>query len=137
MSLLNKTSLPPLKEGYYEAILESYTEENVADKDLQYIRLNLKLSDRVINDNRFEKGLDIAISQLRKQLAPNNEAAVSYETILELAKTKNFCIHVTYTVLEGQTYRNIAYVMPEPVELVVEAPVVLTQEEEIPDSPFE
>lgn len=120
-------SLPRLKEGEHIAKLLSWKIiEPVKMSDKEYVRLDLKLSDRQIVDNRFEAGFYIFESQIRNQLGL--EDPVPVRDLLDSLKTKQFKIWISYIEVadsndKPKTYRNINYIAP------VSLPKTLVEEE--------
>jgi hypothetical protein len=114
MSLLNlsKPIVPPLKPGEYRVTLAAFAE--VAPKKQggkPYVRFDLKFTDRITNDNRFEQGLDIMLSQLRDQLCTDDEV-ITTQDLLDRAKATEFSLWVSYVEQDGKTYRNFSYRAP-------------------------
>lgn len=109
-------SLPRLTDGIYEATLKSASfieadktkNKNAAD----YVRLELQLTDRLIIDNRFEKGFGIFESQIKEQLQLQDKAIPIPELLKLLTKT-DFKIWVTHIEIEDRTFRNINYLPPK------------------------
>ena len=109
-------SLPRLTDGIYEATLKSASfieADKTKNKDAaDYVRLELQLSDRIIVDNRFQKGFDIFVSQIKEQLQRGDEAIPIPELLKLLTKT-DFKIWVTHIEIEDRTFRNINYLPPK------------------------
>lgn len=105
-------SLSKLKDGEYEATLQAHAlVEPTTPEAKPYVRLELKLADRVIVDNRFEAGLPVALDQIKEQLGKSEEA-ISVLELLDYLKTTTFKIWISYATLDGKTYRNVNYIAP-------------------------
>lgn len=106
-------ALSRLKEGEYSATLEAHKfVAPTKEGGKPYIRLDLKLADRTINDNRFEVGFNIFLSQIKQQLGLDDENMPVPELLNLLLKTQ-FKIWVSYyTSEDNKTYRNVNYMPP-------------------------
>lgn len=108
------TLLKPLEAGKYEVTLKSATfQENPEDPSKSYVRVELQFPDRVVVDNRFEKGFGIMLSQIRKQLGKADES-MAVQDILAEAQAVTLEAWVSYNVVDGKTYQNINYLPPLP-----------------------
>lgn len=108
-------SLPKLQEGKYTAQIIKYElvkPEKIDGKP--YIKFELQLADRVIVDNRFDKGFPIMIEQLKRQLNIENQEVVVQAFFDGLIKDKTTIdIWVSYVEVEGKgVFRNINYEAP-------------------------
>ena len=121
---LSKVSYGPLAEGKHLVKLQSWKlVESTESPDKSYVRLELEVIEqpgRIINDNRFEKGLDIAISQLRKQLSIPADTQLTIKDFLNsLSKNSTqFAVWLSttpYPTNPAQSYRNYNYLPPLPV----------------------
>ena len=112
---LRGVSLPRLKDGLYEATLKaaSFVEADKSkNKDAaDYVRLELQLSDRIIVDNRFEKGFGIFESQVKEQLGLQDQT-IAIPDLLQLLMKNPFKIWISYQEIEDRTFRNINYIAP-------------------------
>lgn len=106
-------ALAKLATGEHQAILQAHKWiEPTNLKDQPYVRLELKLGDRVIVDNRFETGFQIMVNQVKKQLGWEDRT-VSIQELLAHLMNNPFKIWVSYTVINGAEYRNINYIPPK------------------------
>lgn len=116
MDYFNGVSLPELKEGKHTAKLIQVTPTQTTGKDgtiMEFIRLDLQLEDRTLNDNRFEVGFPIFISQLKKQLGMENQTVVVKDFLDSLIKENTeFHIWVSFAVIDGRRRTNINYLPP-------------------------
>ena len=116
---LDKISYNPLTTGEHDVVLHDFRfVPNETTPENSYVRLDLEILDqpgRIINDNRFEKGLDIAISQLRKQLSLEE---APYAVILNLLTSKRIRFKAwvsDYTNPKtNQTQKNFNFLPPLP-----------------------
>lgn len=108
----NGMSLSKLTDGQYQATLQAHTLVEPTLPDAKpYIRLELKLSDRVIIDNRFDQGFQIALDHVKQQLGISDQT-IPVSELLESLKETEFTIWVSYAVINNNTYRNISYLAP-------------------------
>lgn len=109
-------SLPKLQDGVYSCTLRSATfieADKTKNKDAQdYVRLELQLSDRLIIDNRFEKGFGIFESQIKEQLNLSDKA-IAIPDLMQTLTESTFKIWVTHIEIEDRTFRNINYIAPK------------------------
>lgn len=106
-------SLSRLTDGMYPATLQAHMLVEPTQPDANpYVRLELKLADRVIIDNRFEQGFAIALDQVKQQLDIADQN-IPVSELLDSLKETNFNIWVSYADVEGKTYRNISYIAPK------------------------
>ena len=113
MSLLSRVSYPPLKADKYKLIITSYEEVSTLGKDKVTMYDIVKFTAAILPDgrpisfNKFEVGLDIMVSHLRKQLIPDTDTATyPATTILDMAKTTPVTVWISYATVDGKQYRN-------------------------------
>lgn len=111
----NGVSLPKLKEGKYTATIIKY--EMVKPEKIDgkpYIKFEIQLPDRVIVDNRFEKGFPIMIDQLKRQLGLEDQEVVVQQFFDDLINNKTAIdLWIAYVEVAGKgVYRNINYEAP-------------------------
>lgn len=105
-------ALAKLATGEHQAILQAHRwVEPTNLKDQPYVRLELKLEDRIIIDNRFETGFQIFVNQVKKQLGWEDRS-VTIQELLSYLMNNPFKIWISYTVINGAEYRNINYIPP-------------------------
>jgi hypothetical protein len=108
-------ALAKLTPGEHSAILQAHKwVEPKTLKDEPYVRLELKLEDRIIVDNRFETGFQIFINHIRKQLGWEDRN-VSIQEILAHLMAEPFKVWISYAVVDNTEYRNVNYIPPRPV----------------------
>lgn len=108
-------ALAKLTAGEHQAILQAHRWIEPANlKDQPYVRLELKLEDRIIVDNRFETGFQIFINHIKKQLGWENRS-VSIQEILAHLMANPFKVWISYATVDNQEYRNVNYIPPKPV----------------------
>ena len=123
-------ALAKLTPGEHSAILQAHRwVEPTNLKDAPYVRLELKLEDRVIVDNRFETGFQIFVNHIRKQLGWEDRS-VSIQEILAHLMTEPFKVWVSYAIVDNVEYRNVNYIPPKPV--TQETPTDDEADEEVP-----
>ncbi len=121
-------ALAKLATGEHQAILQAHRwVEPTNLKDQPYVRLELKLEDRVIVDNRFETGFQIMVNQVKKQLGWEDRT-VSIQELLAHLMNNPFKIWISYTVINGMEYRNVNYIPPKVSQETLEDNV----DEEVP-----
>lgn len=112
------TSLPVLKEGCYTGRLISHQfvpEVVTINKIVKaYVKLDLQLPDRIITDNRFETNFNLALDQVKEQLGLQDEE-LPVQKVLDLMKSNDIKIWISYADVEGKTYRNVNYIPPKVV----------------------
>jgi len=105
-------ALAKLTAGEHQAILQAHRwVEPTNLKDQPYVRLELKLEDRVIVDNRFEIGFQIFINQIRKQLGWEDRN-VSIQELMSYLMNNPFKVWISYATVDNQEYRNVNYIPP-------------------------
>lgn len=108
-------ALAKLATGEHTAVLQAHRwVEPTNLKDQPYVRLELKLEDRIIVDNRFETGFQIFINHIKKQLGWEDRN-VSIQEILSYLMSNPFKIWISYATVDNQEYRNVNYIPPKPV----------------------
>jgi len=123
-------ALAKLTAGEHQAILQAHRwVEPTNLKDAPYVRLELKLDDRVIVDNRFETGFQIFINHIKKQLGWEDRN-VSIQEILAHLMAEPFKVWISYATVDNAEYRNVNYIPPRPV--VQETPTDDEADEEVP-----
>ena len=123
-------ALAKLTAGEHQAILQAHRwVEPTNLKDQPYVRLELKLEDRTIVDNRFETGFQIFINHIKKQLGWENRS-VSIQEILAHLMANPFKVWISYATINNQEYRNVNYIPPKPV--TQEIPTDDDADEEVP-----
>lgn len=138
---LKKISYGPLADGQHTVKVHDWTlVEDSTTPDKSYVRIDLELLEqpgRIINDNRFEKGLDIAVSQLRKQLEIPADVQIPVDEFLN-SLTKNSTIlkvWLSTTISDkdpNTSYRNYNYLPPLP-KPVANSATTAAPELETPD----
>lgn len=129
---INGVTLPRLKENTeYKAILQAHKfVEPATINDKPYVRLELKLSDRLVIDNRFQTGFQILISQMTRQYGWEDETH-SVPEILSKMSSEEFSLWVSYATGEdGRVYRNFNFLPP--LQKKDEAITADTEEDELP-----
>lgn len=117
----NGVSLHKLKEGKYKAKMHNFALVPATTPEAKpYIRIELQLLEdgRIIVDNRFQTGFNIMIEQIKEQMGISDED-VAVQDLLNHCRTHQFTAWITYTEVEGKTYRNVSYRAPKeltPVE---------------------
>lgn len=113
-------SLKRLEDGEHRATLKSHEfvpGKCAGGKDDSYVRLNLQLEDRVINDNRFEQGFTIFINQIKAQLGISDQT-ISVPQLLEILRARPFSIWISRSLGRSEatgkttTYTNVNYMPP-------------------------
>lgn len=123
-------ALSKLIAGEHTAILQAHRWVEPVDLTSKpYVRLELKLTDRVIVDNRFETGFQIFINHIKKQLGWEDRN-VSIQEILTYLMSNSFKVWISYAVVDNQEYRNVNYIPPKPV--AQEIPTDDDADEEVP-----
>lgn len=123
-------ALAKLKTGEHQAILQAHRwVEPKTLKDEPYVRLELKLEDRIIVDNRFETGFQIFINHIKKQL-DWEDRSVSIQEIMAYLMSNPFKVWISYATVDNQEYRNVNYIPPKPV--AQEIPADDDADEEVP-----
>ncbi|MBP7177234.1 MAG: hypothetical protein KBA53_13595 [Thermoclostridium sp.] len=127
----NGVALPRLKENTeYKATLQAHKfVEPATINDKPYVRLELKLSDRLVIDNRFQTGFQILINQMIRQYGWEDETHPVQE-ILSKMSSEEFSLWVSYVTGEdGRVYRNFNF-LPPLAQKKVEATAAETEETE-------
>lgn len=113
--MYNSTFQPALTEGEYTVQMLSH--EYVANENAPYIKFQFKVmnSDRILTENRFEKGFGVLVSHLRQQLGRENEAVKPQEFFNELIQNKTpIKIWVVKRVVNGVPRTNFNFLEPIP-----------------------
>lgn len=110
----NGVALPRLKEcTEYKATLQAHKfVEPATINDKPYVRLELKLSDRLVIDNRFQTGFQILINQMTRQYGWEDESHPVQEILAKMS-SEEFSLWVSYvTGDDGRVYRNFNFLPP-------------------------
>ena len=108
-------ALAKLTPGEHQAILQAHRwVEPKTIKDEPYVRLELKLEDRVIVDNRFETGFQIFVNHIKKQLGWEDRN-VTIQELMSYLMSNPFKVWISYATINNQEYRNVNYIPPKPV----------------------
>ena len=126
-------SLAELKEGEYEAEILKFTLIEATQTSPEYVRIDLKLPDRVTNDNRFAVGFRIFESQIKRQLGIEDKE-MSIPELCQTAMKQPIKVWVSYYTdpSSRKRYRNINYLAPETTQETDEPTTSETTEPEIP-----
>lgn len=110
----NGVTLPKLKEGRYTAQIIKHEAQKPKTIDGQpFIRFELQLPDRVIVDNKFLKGFEIMLDQLKTQLGLEDSEMIVQDFLDDLIG-KDIDIWIIYAKVEGKgVYRNVNYIAPQ------------------------
>lgn len=108
----NGISKSALKDGEYEAVIANlFFVQNAEDQTKDYLRIELKLPDRILVENRFQGGYFLFERQVKEQLGMLDETL----PVLELLQTligKTVKIWLSTVIVNGRTYQNISFAAP-------------------------
>lgn len=113
--MYNSTFQPALTEGEYTVQMLSH--EYVDNENAPYIKFQFKIvnNDRILTENRFEKGFGVLVSHLRQQLGRENEAVKPQEFFDELILNKTpIKIWVVKRIINGVPRTNFNFLEPIP-----------------------
>lgn len=111
--MYKSTFQPALEEGVYETIMVSH--KYVDNKTAPYIQFTFKVKDseRILTENRFEKGFGVMVSHIRQQLNRQSEAVKPNEFFDELIEKKTTIkIWVVKTTVNGVPRTNFQFLEP-------------------------
>jgi hypothetical protein len=113
--------LGKLAEGAHIATLELFTpiDGNADDGSKDYMKLQWKLEDRVVTDNRFFAGLIILLEQIKSLTHIDSQNPAE---ILSSILNKSVVLYCSYSISakDGKTYRNFSLSKPASVEALTE-----------------
>lgn len=106
-------SLAELKEGEYTAEILKFTLIEATQTSPEYVRIDLKLPDRVTNDNRFAVGFKVFETQIKRQLGIEDKEMPIPE-LCQTAMKQPVKIWVSYYInpTTRKRSRNINYLPP-------------------------
>ena len=108
-------SLPQLKDQEYPAQIIGHQyvppKAGSAPGAEGYIRLDIKLPDRQINDNRFSAGFAVFLNEIKEQLGMQ-DSTVPVQDLLNTILGQPIKLWISHVVVDGKTYRNVNFKAP-------------------------
>ena len=109
-------SLKALNDGEYKATITNITfVDDAKGNGNDYVRVDLQLEDRVLNDNRFDNGFRIFCSQIKRQLDLEDQN-ISVPELMKEVVGKEIRVWITNPIVDTQNgpqvRRNYNYIPP-------------------------